>query len=324
MISDLTDVYKNDQLISDSIERCLVTSGTTENDDPNIKEEAKLLEKDSVVDEMQPEEVQPKIELKILPSHLKYDYLEQELFPIIISSSLTAEQEDSLIEVLRAHKGALGWTAADIKGINLAICTHRILMEDSYKPMIQPQRRLIPAMQEVVVPKKGGMTVIKNENNGLIPTRTVTGWRVYIDYRRPNDATRKDHFSLPFIDQMLERVAGYKFYNFLDRYSGYNQIPIAPEDKDKTTFRCPRGTYAYRRMPFGLCNAPATFQRCMSAIFSDMHEKFLEIFMDDFTLFGKTFEDCFHHLTLVLKRCEETNLTLNWKNVILWLLRELF
>ncbi|XP_070035003.1 uncharacterized protein [Nicotiana tomentosiformis] len=89
---------------------------------------------------------------------------------------------------------------------------------------------------------------------------------------------------------------------------GYNQIPIAPGDQDRTTFTFPHGTYAYRRMLFGLCNAPATFQCCMSAIFSDMTEKFLEFFMDDFTLFGKTFEDCFHHLTLVIKRYEETNL----------------
>lgn len=156
--------------------------------------------------------------------------------------------------------------------------------------------------------------VIKNEKkNKLIPTRTVTRWRVCIDYSRLNDATRKDHFLFLFIDQMLERVAGYGFYCFLDGYSGYNKIPIAPEDQDKTTFACPHGTFTYRRMPFGLCNAPATFQCCMSAIFSDMNDKFLEIFIDDFTLCEKTFEDCLHHLTLVLKRCEETNLVLNWE-----------
>ncbi len=110
-----------------------------------------------------------------------------------------------------------------------------------------------------VVPKKGGMIVQKNDNNELIPTRTVTGWRVYMDYRKLNDATRKDHFPLPFIDQMLERLAGHQFYCFLDGYSGYNQIPIAPDDQEKTTFTCPYGTFAYRRMPFGLCNAPGNF-----------------------------------------------------------------
>nr|GEX32268.1 reverse transcriptase domain-containing protein [Tanacetum cinerariifolium] len=111
------------------------------------------------------------------------------------------------------------------------------------------------------VPKKGGMTVVANENNDLIPTRLVIGWRVCIDYRKLNDATRKDHFLLPFMDQMLERLARNEFYDFLDRFSGYFQIPIDPQDQEKTTFTCLYGTYAYRRMPFGLCNDPDTFQR---------------------------------------------------------------
>lgn len=154
---------------------------------------------------------------------------------------------------------------------------------------------------------------MKNEKNELIPIRTVTGWRVYIDYRKLNDATRKDHFPLPFIDQMLERLAGHSHYCFLDGYSGYNQIPVAPEDQEKTTFTCSYGTFAYRRMPFVLCNKPATFQRCMMAIFSDMVEKFIEEFMDDFSVFGSSFDDCLEHLSLVLQRCVETILVLNWK-----------
>ncbi|GJW76637.1 reverse transcriptase domain-containing protein [Tanacetum coccineum] len=121
--------------------------------------------------------------------------------------------------------------------------------------------------------KIGGMTVMQNEENELIPTRLVTGWRVCIDYRKLNEATRKDHFPLPFMDQMLERLAGNEFYCFLDGFSGYFQIPIDPQDQEKTTFTCPYGTFAYRRMPFGLCNAPGTFQRCMMAIFHDMIEK---------------------------------------------------
>ena len=220
------------------------------------------------------------------------------------------------------------------------MCTHKILMNDDYKTVIQPQRRVNPNVQEVVkneviklldagliypisdspwvspvqvVPKKGGMTVITNEKNELIPTRTVTGWRVCIDYRRLNEATRKDHFPLPFIDQMLERLSGHKFYCFLDGFSGYFQIPIAPEDQEKTTFTCPYGTFAYRRMPFGLCNAPATFQRCMVAIFHDMIEKTMEVFMDDFSIFGDSYDQCLDNLERMLSRCEETNLALNWE-----------
>ena len=121
-------------------------------------------------------------------------------------------------------------------------------------------------------PTKSGVTVVTNENNKLVPTRVQTGWRVCIDYRKLNSMTRKNHFSLPFINQMLERLVGHAYYSFLDSYSGYNQIPIAFEDQEKMTFTCPSGIFAYRCMPFGLCNAPTAFQRCTLSIFSDMVE----------------------------------------------------
>ncbi|KAJ0879019.1 putative nucleotidyltransferase, Ribonuclease H [Helianthus annuus] len=286
-------------------------------------------------------EIPPPLELKELPSHLEYAFLgEGSQLPVIISSSLTEEEKDRLMVVLRAHRHAIAWKLVDIKGINPSFCTHKILMEEEYRPVVQPQRRLNPNMQDVVkkevlklldagliypisdsawvspvqvVPKKGGMTVVVNEKNELIPTRTVTGWRVCIDYRRLNDATRKDHFPLPFIDQMLERLSGQQFYCFLDGFSGYFQIPIAPEDQEKTTFTCPYGTFAYRRMPFRLCNAPATFQRCMVAIFHELIEDSMEVFMDDFSVFGSSFDSCLRNLDRVLARCEETNLMLNWE-----------
>ncbi|KAG9444943.1 hypothetical protein H6P81_016283 [Aristolochia fimbriata] len=316
-----------------------------ENEDPSIQEASGALEaekKEELAAEIKEQGAPeaPKSELKPLPSNLKYVFLEENDKPVIISSCLTGLEEKKLIEVLSKHKKAIGWSLADIEGISPTICTHRILMEDNYKPSIQPQRRLNPTLQEVVkkeviklldagiiypisdsawvspvqvVPKKGGTIVIHNEHNELIPTRTVTGWRVCIDYRKLNAATRKDHFPLPFIDQMLERLAGNKFYYFLDGYSGYFQIPIAPEDQEKTTFTCPYGTFAYRRMPFGLCNAPATFQRCMMALFHDMIGKMMEIFMDDLTIYGLTFETCLQHLELVLERCEEKKPVLNWE-----------
>ncbi|XP_070663031.1 uncharacterized protein [Malus domestica] len=283
----------------------------------------------------------PVLELKPLPDHLKYAFLgEEETLPIIVSSSLTALEEEKLIRVLKEHKTAIGWTLADIKGISPTTCMHRIFLEEGAKPTREAQRRLNPPMMEVVkkeiiklldcgviypisdsrwvspvqvVPKKSGVTVVKNAEDELVPTRIQTGWRVCIDYRKLNNTTRKDHFPLPFIDQMLERLAGHSFYCFLDGYSGYNQIVIAPEDQEKTTFTCPFGTFAYRRMPFGLCNAPATFQRCMVSIFSDFIEKIIEVFMDDFSVFGDSFDGCLENLTLILKRCMETNLVLNWE-----------
>nr|GEU98193.1 reverse transcriptase domain-containing protein [Tanacetum cinerariifolium] len=163
------------------------------------------------------------------------------------------------------------------------------------------------------VPKKCGITVVTNENDELVPTRTVTGWRVCIDYRKVNEATAKDHFPLSFMDQMLERQVGNKYLCFLDGFSGYFQIPINPNDKEKTTFICPFGTNAYRRIPFGLCNAPTTFQRCMLAIFHDMIEEFIKVFMDDFSVFGNSFDKCLNSLDKILQHCKDAHLVLNWE-----------
>ncbi|XP_057418803.1 uncharacterized protein LOC130713012 [Lotus japonicus] len=177
--------------------------------------------------------------------------------------------------------------------------------------ILRPVSEWVSHVQEV--PKKGGITVVANKNNELIPTRQVTKWRVCIDYRRLNSVTRKDHFPLPFIDQMLDKLAGHQYHCFLDGYSGYNQICVAPEDQEKTAFTCPYDVFAYKRMPFGLCNAPTTFQRCMFAIFSDLIETCIEIFIEDFYVFGPNFDACLGNLALVLKRCQETNLVLNWE-----------
>ncbi|GJQ89944.1 reverse transcriptase domain-containing protein [Tanacetum coccineum] len=283
----------------------------------------------------------PELELKDLPSHLEYAFLEgTDKLPVIIAKNLKEDEKVRLLKVLKSHKRAIAWKIFDIKGIDPQFCTHKILMEDDSKPAIQHQRRVNPKIHEVIkkeviklldarliypisdspwvspvhcVPKKGGITVIENEDNELIPTRLVTGWRVCIDYRKLNDATRKDHFPLPFMDQMLERLAGNEYYCFLDGFSGYFQIPIDPQDQEKTTFTCPYGTFAYRRMPFGLCNAPGTFQRCMMAIFHDMIEETMEVFMDDFSIFGDSFSSCLSHLYKMFKRCEDTNLDLNWE-----------
>ena len=132
-----------------------------------------------------------------------------------------------------------------------------------------------------------------------------------MDYRKLNAWTEKDHFPMPFMDQMLDRLAGKGWYYFLDGYLGYIQISIAPEDQEKTTFTCPYGTFAFKRMSFGLCNAPITFQRCMMLILSDMVEDTIDVLMDDFSVVGEFFERCLSHLSEVLRRCEDCNIVLN-------------
>ncbi|RVW37865.1 Transposon Tf2-2 polyprotein [Vitis vinifera] len=221
----------------------------------------------------------PKLVLKPLLVDLKYAYLkEDEKCPVVVSSTLTSDQEDSLLGVLRKCKKAIGWQISDLKGISPLVCTHHIYMEEDAKPVRQPQRRLNPHMQKVVrgevlkllqagiiypisdslwvsptqvIPKKSGITVIQNEKGEEVSTRPTSGWRVCIDYRR--------------------------------------------------------------RMPFGLCNAPATFQRCMLSIFNDMVERIMEVFMDDITVYGSSYEECLLHLEDVLQICIEKDLVLNWE-----------
>nr|GEW27644.1 hypothetical protein [Tanacetum cinerariifolium] len=208
-----------------------------------------------------------------LPPHLEYAFLEGDnKLPVIIAKDLSVEEKIALITVLKSHKRAIAWKLSDIKGIDPKVCTHKILMEEDFEPAVQHQRRSL-GYPDALCTKEGGFTVVENEDNELIPTRLVTGWRICIDYRKLNEATRKDHFPLPVMDQMLERLAGNQYYCFLD----------------------------------------GMFQRCMMAIFHDMIEKTIEVFMDDFSVSGNSFQSCLSYLERMLKRCEDTNLCLNWE-----------
>nr|GFA10261.1 reverse transcriptase domain-containing protein [Tanacetum cinerariifolium] len=265
---------------------------------PEVRNELKICEAKSdksLVDEP------PVVELKDLPPHLEYAFLEgDDKLPVIIAKYLSVEEKTALITFLKSHKQAITWKLSDIKGINPEFCTHKILMEEDFELAVQHQRRVNPKIHDVIkqeviklleagliypisdslwvspvhcVPMKRGFTVVENEDNELIPTRLVTGWRVCIDYQKLNEATRTDHFPLPFMDQMLERLARNQYYCFLD----------------------------------------GTFQRCMMAIFHDMIEKTMEVFMDDFSVFGNSFQSSLSHLERMLKMCEDTNLCLNWE-----------
>nr|GEZ03312.1 reverse transcriptase domain-containing protein [Tanacetum cinerariifolium] len=225
------------------------------------------------------DDIPPEVELKELPPHLEYAFLgDNDKWPVIIAKDLNVNEKPLSSTFLK-----------------------------DFSPKVQSQRRVNPKIHDVIkkeveklldagliypiydspwvspihcVPKKGGMTVIKNDKNELVPTRLVTGWRVCIDYRKLNEATRKDHFPLPFMDQMLERLAGNEYYCFLDGFSGNFQISLDPKDQEKTTFTCLYGTFAYKRMPF---------------------------------VFGNSFSTCLTNLEKMLKRCEDTKLALNWE-----------
>nr|GEZ28261.1 DNA-directed DNA polymerase [Tanacetum cinerariifolium] len=236
---------------------------------PSFKKELKVCEAKTVkssVDEP------PEVKLKDLPPHLEYIFLEGgNKFPVIIAKELGDEEKPVLIKVLKSHKRAIAWKLFDIHGINPEFYTHKNLMEEDYKSAVQHQRRVNPKIHDVI--KK---EIEKILDAGLIYPISDSPWVspwVCIDYRKLNEATRKDHFPLPFMDQMLERLAGNEFYCFLDGFSGYFQIPINPRDQEKITFISPYGTFAYRRMPFGLCNAPGTFQRCKDTNLSLNWEK---------------------------------------------------
>ncbi|GJY53578.1 reverse transcriptase domain-containing protein [Tanacetum coccineum] len=252
--------------------------------------------------------------MKPLPKHLEYAFLEKDsLLSVVISALLKDDEKKHLVSILKKQKEAFAWKTSDIPSISPSFCKHKNNFEDDAKPVIQRQRRLNPNIKEVLkkeiikildagiiypnedspwvspvhcVPKKGGMTIVTNEKNELVATRTVTGWRVCIDYRN-------------------------KFFCFLDIFSGYFHIPIEPTDQEKTTFTCPRRTYAYKRMPFGLCNAPTTFQRCMIAIFQDMLETSMKVFMDDFSVFGDSFVSYLVNPEQMLIRCKQAHLVLN-------------
>ncbi|GJX06680.1 reverse transcriptase domain-containing protein [Tanacetum coccineum] len=248
--------------------------------------------------------------LNPFPDNLVYVFYKNLLFfPVNIHLSYPKKRKTNSYLSIKQHKQAFAWKTIDILGICPSFCKHKIQLLDDKKPVVQKQKRLNPNMREVVkkeimklldtgiiypiadspwvspiycVPKKGGITVVTNKNDELVPTRAVTGWRVCIDYSKLNEATAKDHFPLPFMDQMLERLAGNKYFCFLDGFSG-------------------------------LCDAPATFQRCMLAIFHDMIKESVEVFIDDFSVFENSFDTCLNNLDKMLQRCKDAHLVLNWE-----------
>nr|GEV22832.1 reverse transcriptase domain-containing protein [Tanacetum cinerariifolium] len=234
---------------------------------PEVRMELKICEaksEKSSIDEP------PEVELKDLPPHLEYVFLESDdKLPVIIVKDLSVEEKIALITVLKLHKRAIAWKLSDIKGIGPEFCTHKILMEVDFEPSVQHQRRVNRKIHDVIKQE-----VLKLLDAGLIYPISYSPWsRVGVSASNIVSCMKPPARTI----FLLERLVGNQYYCILDGFFRYFQIPIDLKDQEKTTFTCPYGMFAYRRMPFGLCNAPGMFWR----------------------------KD--------VKRCEDTNIFLNWE-----------
>ena len=239
---------------------------------------------------------------------------------LFINANLSHDQQNQLVNLIKAQSRAFAWIYTDMKGIHPDTCIHHIYTQENIRPVRQPQRRMNPALKDIVKDELQKLLDVDfiypiSDSKWVSPLVIVPNkggkWRICVDFRELNKATLRDYFPLPFIDQVLDTLLGKQHFSFLDGYSGYNQIRIAPEDQEKTTFTYPWGTYAYKVLPFGLCNAPATFQRAVLGILADLVHDCVEIYMDDFTVYGNDFKEALDNLEKVLIRCQETNLALS-------------
>jgi len=236
-----------------------------------------------------------------------------------MGNQLGDEEIKAYCDLVKEYREVFAWSYKELKGIPPEIVEHRIPLVSGAVPIRQKERRMNPQLQLIVKEE-----LEKLLQAGFIKPVEITDWvspmvlvkkkngklRVCVDYRKLNSYTQKDHFPLPFITNILEEVAGHELYTFMDGYSGYNQVSIAAEDRHKTAFTTPWGTFVWHVMPFGLCNAPATFQRLVMSIFSDLLYKSMTVFIDDFS----TQSDVDSHLQLVresLERCKKARMALN-------------
>jgi hypothetical protein len=241
-----------------------------------------------------------------------------------INNDIKGEEREEYARILKDYSDVFAWVPTDLEGIPAELGEHSIDLQEGAVPVRQRQYRLNPRYSLLVKEEidrllEAGFIYPVNNSEWMSPIVVVpkkvgadgkVKIRVCQDFRKLNSATKKDYFPLPFTDIILDHVAGYQRYSFLDGFSGYNQVFIRMSDQLKTTFTTEWGTFAFNRMPFGLCNAPGTFQRLMMDIFKDFLRHFLEVFIDDFAVFSNQ-EDHLEYLRKTFQRCRETNLKLH-------------
>ena len=238
---------------------------------------------------------------------------------IRISKSVSEDFRDKFSELFHEFEDVFAWDHTELKGVDPEVCQHRIPLRMDARPVRMQRYRMNPnyakkVKEEIDALLKAGFIAEVESSDWLFPIVVVPKKngkiRVCVDFRKLNEQTIKDPFPLPFADTMLDQIAGAEMYSFADGYSGYNQISLAKEDREKTTFITEWGAFMYMVMPFGLCNAPATFQRAMMTIFREYLQKFMAIFVDDFTVYSNK-EEHLAFLRLVLLRCREKKICLN-------------
>lgn len=243
--------------------------------------------------------------------------VEKRLASLKYGENVTPEEKVRFEEIFHKYIHVFAFSYKDLKEVTLE--QHKIELQEGAQPVRQKQRRVNPTIAETVKEEieklRSAGFIYEVENSEWVPPIVVVKkkngkLRVCVDYKKLNAVTRKDYYPLPFIDEILEEVAGHEWYSFGDGYSGYNQLRIFSEHQHLTTFTTPWGTFAFRVMPFGLCNAPATFQRFMNKIFEPFLGKFVRDFIDDFCVYGSKI-DHFDHLERVLERLESANASLN-------------
>eukprot|EP00253_Pinus_taeda_P028367 PITA_28367 len=241
---------------------------------------------------------------------------------IKLSASLPPDQNPKYIDLFKEFQDVFAWSYEDLKSYDTSIIQHTIPLKPNQKPFKQKLRRIIPTLlpsieKEVQKMFKAGIIApirFSEWISNLVPTRKKIGEiKLCVDLRNLNQVSLKDNYPLPKMDHILQRVVGTSRISLLDGFSGYNQILVHPDDQGKTTFTTPWGTFKYVKMPFGLKNARATFQRAMDIAFSKEICDFLVIYLDDLTPFSKSNQEHLKHLKQIFTTCRKYGISLNPK-----------
>ena len=261
---------------------------------------------------------------KLHSSTLRFELInlgtEQNPQNINLGLGLSLEEKEAFIRLLKKNKQVFAWKYDDLKTYDTSIIQHTIPMLPDQKPIQQKLRKIHPNLESQIKTELNKLLKAKiifpvrhsNWVSNMVPVRKKNGdIRICIDFRNLNKASLKDNFPLPTMEQILQSVAGSELMSFLDGFSGYNQVLVHPDDQLKTTFRTKWGTYAYQKMPFGLINAGATFQRAMDIAFKGLINRIVVVYLDDITVFSKERSSHLQDLNQIFQRCKRYGISLN-------------